>query len=764
MDLVLLVFCLIGFCRSIPNPGGIRVQLPDSPITINMEPQNINVESPVSRIKPPKARFEAPKTGLEPVRARLEPPKARMEPPKARMQPPKARIESPKARIESGIESPNSVVAGIDSSRSKLELGKTTFESKQGCRNLLDVVAVVDGSDSITSPDFQTLKSSLVDLMDGLQLAEDQARFGVVLYSSDVAAEIPLSADRRQLKSKILGLRHPRDGTRTDLGIKSLRKMFSQQGRPGVPRVGVVITDGISKNPRDTAKESELARSEGVKLYAVGVSDLIAENELKSIASNGTRVLSVTSFDQLKLVFSSLVVQVCPTTTTTTTTTTPAPTTTTTTKTTTTLPPTTKKPKNPCDSCKMSNGAGFTRHPTDCSKFIQCYFGNNGLKKMSYQECPWGNFWDQSSLTCQPAHRVKCPTDRCLDPEVLTYDLPGSCRSFWACDGGESIPMCCPYGTSYHSGIGCLPDNKCKDPCPPRPTQHLNPRAIMSDKIDSKMNAPLREMSLPGLKPKLNIKPRKPVCDKKAVRGDSNSFEQFVERYGWIKMPCAPGTQYSQADCECTTTVPYSSNKTAECTSKLKLNFSDGFEDERDKRPVYIVNNNVSFSGGVAKFSGKSRLRVPQLSNVDYGDSVMLRIRFRDSTNSSGRPQALISNADCGNNASILIAKDKDRIIFGAHTENGGYNQIELPKPKTEWKNVKYSYNLGRLQGSVNTDKVTRWIPGGGKIQSRPCALQIGHGENLDDFEGDIDDLEIFTQCMPPDDMYFDEDYGGGFL
>lgn len=146
MNLVLLVCCLIGFCRSIPNPGGIRVQLPDSPITINMEPQKINVESPVSRIKPPKARFEAPKTGLEPVRARLEPPKARMEPPKARMQPPKARIEPskarmqppkariepPKARIESRIESPNSVVPGIVSSRSKLELAKPTFESKQG--------------------------------------------------------------------------------------------------------------------------------------------------------------------------------------------------------------------------------------------------------------------------------------------------------------------------------------------------------------------------------------------------------------------------------------------------------------------------------------------------------------------------------------------------------------------------------------------------------------------------------------------------------
>jgi hypothetical protein len=79
-------------------------------------------------------------------------------------------------------------------------------------------VAVVDGSDSITSRDFRTLKSSLVDLMDGLQLANDQARFGLVLFSTNVAAEIPLSADRRQLRTRILGLQHPRDGTRTDLG------------------------------------------------------------------------------------------------------------------------------------------------------------------------------------------------------------------------------------------------------------------------------------------------------------------------------------------------------------------------------------------------------------------------------------------------------------------------------------------------------------------------------------------------------------------
>ena len=60
----------------------------------------------------------------------------------------------------------------------------------------------------------------------------------------------------------------------------------------------------------------------------------------------------------------------------------------------------------------MRNGAGFNNHPTDCSKFIQCYFGNAGIKAAVIQECPWGNFWSQESLTCQPAGMVKCPNGR----------------------------------------------------------------------------------------------------------------------------------------------------------------------------------------------------------------------------------------------------------------------------------------------------------------------------------------------------------------
>ena len=87
------------------------------------------------------------------------------------------------------------------------------------CRSLLDLIVVVDGSDSITAKDFVTLKTSLADYQDALSLADEQAKFGLVLYSSDVSATISLSSNKNQLRKDILALRHPRDGTRTDLGI-----------------------------------------------------------------------------------------------------------------------------------------------------------------------------------------------------------------------------------------------------------------------------------------------------------------------------------------------------------------------------------------------------------------------------------------------------------------------------------------------------------------------------------------------------------------
>ena len=187
------------------------------------------------------------------------------------------------------------------------------------CPGQLDMVTVVDGSDSITEDDFSTLKTAILSLLDELTLGENHVKFGLVLYSSNITTVLDLSSNKKQLQTQIASLTHSRQGTNTHKGIKEMNLMFTTKGRKGVPKVGIVITDGISKDPDSTAKQAALAKAKEVNMYAVGIAQHIDIAELKSIASSSNNVISYQRFDQLKSGIVSLMKQVCPNTTTTTT-------------------------------------------------------------------------------------------------------------------------------------------------------------------------------------------------------------------------------------------------------------------------------------------------------------------------------------------------------------------------------------------------------------------------------------------------------------
>ena len=76
------------------------------------------------------------------------------------------------------------------------------------------------------------------------------------------------------------------------------------------------------------------------------------------------------------------------------------------------LPPTMAPVIGPCDDCKMLNWIGFNPHPDDCDKFVQCYFGSKGQLRVAYRQCPFGQYWDQSMLTCRPSEYVECEKGR----------------------------------------------------------------------------------------------------------------------------------------------------------------------------------------------------------------------------------------------------------------------------------------------------------------------------------------------------------------
>lgn len=178
---------------------------------------------------------------------------------------------------------------------------------------MVDFIFLVDGSDSITSTDFNKLRDTLIHLMDRLHIGPGEARMGVIVYSSKITKRIPLTGDKALLRSELSNLRQPRTGTNTAVGIEAMRTMFTEQYKTtGVPKVGIVITDGLSLDPGETIRVAFLAKNDGINMYAVGVSNLIDRMELAGIASTDEQILTVDNFGELSESSSHLVKLVCP--------------------------------------------------------------------------------------------------------------------------------------------------------------------------------------------------------------------------------------------------------------------------------------------------------------------------------------------------------------------------------------------------------------------------------------------------------------------
>ena len=176
----------------------------------------------------------------------------------------------------------------------------------------------MDGSDSIFNDDFSAIKTAILGLLDALTLGEDNVKFGLVLYSSNITTVLALSSNKEHIRTRVATLTHSRQGTNTHLGIRKMNLMFAQHGRKGVPKAGIVITDGISKLPKKTAAAAAIAKRKNINMYAVGITKHIDMNELENIASSDERVISLKNFSQLKTGITSLMKQVCPVITTTT--------------------------------------------------------------------------------------------------------------------------------------------------------------------------------------------------------------------------------------------------------------------------------------------------------------------------------------------------------------------------------------------------------------------------------------------------------------
>ena len=123
--------------------------------------------------------------------------------------------------------------------------------------------------------------------------------------------------NKTALIARIRRTRYGGGRTNTAAGILRMRtEVFNSIGdRPDVPNLSIVITDGISTvSPDQTIPNANDAKREGIRMLAVGVTNVTSRAELAGISSSGVEgetFWNSPDFRALGDILSNIVEQTC---------------------------------------------------------------------------------------------------------------------------------------------------------------------------------------------------------------------------------------------------------------------------------------------------------------------------------------------------------------------------------------------------------------------------------------------------------------------
>ncbi|KAG7271548.1 hypothetical protein CRUP_004011, partial [Coryphaenoides rupestris] len=171
----------------------------------------------------------------------------------------------------------------------------------QHCGKALDIVIVIDGSNSIYP--WSSILDFLLKFLKNIEIGPGLSQVGIVSYGENVTHRVNLSQfdniDALLRKVEVL----PQDTgvkTMTAAGIETARKeafMVERGARPGVKKLMVIVTDGESHDNHELNRVIEDCNDDGIERFGIAVlgaynrqNKSVAEihkfiNEIKSISS-----------------------------------------------------------------------------------------------------------------------------------------------------------------------------------------------------------------------------------------------------------------------------------------------------------------------------------------------------------------------------------------------------------------------------------------------------------------------------------------------
>ena len=172
---------------------------------------------------------------------------------------------------------------------------------------LFDVMVLIDGSGSVSAPDYETQRTAVQQFLDGFAIGNSANRFGLVQFGNSASLVSGLSGDATQLSNALSSMVQDLGQTNHAAAFGAAASEFALNGRTGVQQVVVMLTDGNPNEPTsgnplaDAIAAADALKTDGALVYAIGIGNFVspATLELYASAPSGDYTFSVADFSGL---------------------------------------------------------------------------------------------------------------------------------------------------------------------------------------------------------------------------------------------------------------------------------------------------------------------------------------------------------------------------------------------------------------------------------------------------------------------------------
>ncbi|KTF80322.1 hypothetical protein cypCar_00017864 [Cyprinus carpio] len=186
----------------------------------------------------------------------------------------------------------------------------------------LELIFIIDGSESIGPENFELVKEFVNTLIDRMSVSHEATNVGVVLFShmDVVVTSLQQLSNHASIKAAVRRMPYLGEGTFTGSAVRRATQLFRDAWQ-GTRKIAVVLTDGLA-DKRDSVRlkdAAEEAHNAGIEIFVVGImksSDAQYtefKNEMNILASDPDEnyVYLIDDFMSLHTLESKLLSQIC---------------------------------------------------------------------------------------------------------------------------------------------------------------------------------------------------------------------------------------------------------------------------------------------------------------------------------------------------------------------------------------------------------------------------------------------------------------------